>query len=88
MRLRKKLAAPVRVSKQAMHENVTLVKVRELRTLTEDGKVGMCIGCGSVQEGMAVDAAGWPCDECGAQAGVYAVEPLLLMCEMEPRRSK
>jgi rubrerythrin len=69
-----------------MHENVTRAMIDTLIAMKKNGKVGMCIGCGTMQEGMNADAEEWPCDKCGAH-GVYAVKPLSYLWDVEPRRS-
>lgn len=63
---------------------VTIARIRaavERAARTTDNP-GFCVDCGIDVEGIEPDASGDPCASCGARAGVYGAEQLLIEREI------
>lgn len=43
----------------------------------EDGTLGICVGCGNIQDGCEPDAREYTCDDCGLDK-VYGLEEALI----------
>ena len=59
------------------------MRVKATMADVEDGTLGGCRYCGEQQSGVEPDARGRECEACGHQHGVYGLEELLLMEELE-----
>lgn len=63
---------------------VTIARIRAAveRAARSTDNPGFCVDCGADVEGVEPDACGDPCEACGARAGVYGAEQLLIEREI------